>query len=143
MGLDMYLLAERGRSYTNKEGYEGDFAPDYLGMKPQTVSYEMAYWRKHNRVHNWFAENLGASDETSRRVYVDEDDLARIIEACSKHSTTNDTLPGVYGFFFGDSEAAYTEEERAYDIESFTKALNFYEDTGEGYFHSIYYEASW
>jgi hypothetical protein len=69
---------------------------------------EIAYWRKHNRLHGWFEKKwheLGNEHELNvTDFYLDEEILNELEDAIK-----NDKLPKTEGFFFG--EDSYNNEE--------------------------------
>lgn len=89
MGLDMYLEAER---YISGWGHGPD--PEYsqlkkiLGVSPTehspsfSVSYNVAYWRKANAIHNWFVQNVQGGKDECQRSYVERSQLIKLRDLC-------------------------------------------------------------
>jgi len=83
---------------------------------------ELAYWRKHNRLHGWM-ENLyrekGGTDEFNCvEVELTLEDLDRL-----ENTINDEDLPETHGFFFGtDSYEEYEEWYKETDVEFIKKA---------------------
>jgi hypothetical protein len=92
MGLDMYAFA----------------AANEADMKNPETRTEVAYWRKHNRLHGWM-ESLyrtkgGTEEFNVIPLELTETDLNALEEAIK-----GTALPATQGFFFGsDSYSDYT-----------------------------------
>ena len=97
MGLDMYLF--RGKKPdTNKK-----LIAEYDDLE------EVAYWRKANAIHNWFALNIDGVDncEYSRASKEQLIELKTICETIMKNKDPEENerlLPTSAGFFFGSQE---------------------------------------
>ena len=89
MGLDMY-------AYRTKEFVDDDNTQ----IKDEK---EIAYWRKHNRLHGWFEEqyfkyNPSAEGEFNcSRFWLSREILDKLEE-----TIRTDQLPATQGFFFGN-----------------------------------------
>lgn len=118
MGLDMYGYARKGGEESN---------------------VELAYWRKHNALHNWmetrFLERGGSGTFNCVPLQLTTEDLDRL-EADVKGRNLEPTV----GFFFGSPE--YSEEDWA---ETEKQDLAFVEKAREhlaqGY--AVYYNSWW
>ena len=111
MGLDMYAWKTKDE-------------------KNEKVS-ELAYWRKHNRLHGWMGdlwEEKGYPNQHGNSyefncipLELTKDDLLELRKAIK-----NRTMPDTQGFFFGhDSydEGEYQKEVDKYDLKFVTNAL--------------------
>ena len=117
MGLDMFAFARNGE----EEG-----------------GTEIAYWRKHNRLHGWM-ENLwlekgGSGEFNCVALELTTEDLDRLEEAINEKE-----MPETHGFFFGgDSYEGYEEWYKETDLEFIAKAR---EAIAEG--KTVYYDSWW
>lgn len=151
MGLDMNIFAERylhsWQEDTAKQIKQIEKVfPELAGYAPQTVTYEIMYWRKANAVHGWFCENL-ESVENCENSYVDPDILFALRDLCEQviqdPKQASKLLPTETGFFWGSQE---------YD-EYYMKQITKTRDWLNGFLtrHSLgafqgwdfYYRASW
>jgi hypothetical protein len=111
MGLDMYAWKTKDK-------------------EDEKVS-ELAYWRKHNRLHGWMGdlwEEKGYPNQHGDSyqfncipLELTKDDLLELRKAIK-----NRTMPDTQGFFFGhDSydEGEYQKEVDKYDLKFVTNAL--------------------
>jgi hypothetical protein len=117
MGLDMYA---------------------YIRNDEEDKPTEIAYWRKHNRLHGWM-ENLyhekGGTEEFNcvpvLLTVEDLDRLEKIIECKA--------LPETNGFFFGgDSYEEYEEWYKEDDLKFIKVARQSIEDGNK-----VYYDSWW
>jgi|LakMenEpi08Jun12_1017391.scaffolds.fasta_scaffold06417_2 hypothetical protein len=139
MGLDMYL-------YGNKCSFSKEQKVD--GFPVSSVLLEMGYWNKRVNLHGFIVEAFAAGFDDGQKIDLDKDDLDYIINVWENDSHYDEL---VTGFFFG--KAYFTEEkdeydpheeQKARDIELFTKAKNWLtEEHSKDEYRSIYYEASW
>ena len=101
MGLDQY-------AYKVKSDYDQD-------SKTTTIKKtEIAYWRKHNRLHGWmedlFCSKGGNGTFNCQEVEVTVEDLDELEAAITKMD-----FPETGGFFFGgDSYERYEDEAYGY-----------------------------
>lgn len=87
MGLDMYLDARKHLSKYGREGEEGlalklrkQFGiPESGNLESVDLSFEVAYWRKANQIHNWFITNCADGNDDCRAVYVSREDLEKLL----------------------------------------------------------------
>lgn len=117
MGLDMYLEAEQYVSDYEESGKELAAAIQrHVGdgldkFRPKNVTFELAYWRKANAIHNWFVTNIQDGKDNCQSSYVPLDALERLKETCEKVldniELASELLPTTKGFFFG--ETSYDE----------------------------------
>lgn len=78
---------------------------------------EVAYWRKHNRLHGWmenlFREKGGVGEFNLVSVELTEEDIDKLESAIDGKE-----LPETHGFFFGNDsytwENGYDEEDRLF-----------------------------
>lgn len=102
MGLDMYLEMEttfykpftrpdekpkKTKEETNRQkiikmiGAE-NLICDNLGYV--SISFEVAYWRKANAIHNWFVQNVQDGEDDCKRYYVSREKLTELRDACQQ-----------------------------------------------------------
>ena len=133
MGLDMYAYA------SNVKDVECEVNPE-KEIKEQTE--ELAYWRKHNRLHGWFQnkwENKmgGMEDQPFNcvRYYVDSHDLDEL-----EFDLKGQLLPDTEGFFFGNDSYSYDEKEEQIKFD-----LKFVEDARKALKQGkhVYYTSWW
>jgi len=127
MGLDMYFWAERvcEPSFTKEKDEFTDqlkdsFAGKILGkFPPQSVTYEIGYWRKANAIHSWFVEKCQGGVDECQRAYVPWGSLMELKASCKEvladRSKADELLPTQSGFFFGDT---------SYDVNYFDDILH-------------------
>lgn len=125
MGLDMYLFAKEA----DKEAEEED------------VNVDIAYWRKHNRLHGWM-ENLYRDkfpDDTRDFNCVDLELTAEDLDRLEA-DITDKALPYTQGFFFGGDSYSYEDRDKMYeyDLDVIKKAR---EQMSNGM--KIYYSSWW
>jgi len=116
MGLDMY-------AYTLDENKE---------------RVEIAYWRKHNRLHGWmenlYREKGGLEQFNCESVELTEEDVNRLESAIN-----NNGLPETHGFFFGnDSYEEYEEWYKEDDLKFVEAARQVLADGGR-----VFYDSWW
>ena len=130
MGLDMYAFKTK------------NVVEDKVEIKEDNRE-ELAYWRKHNRLHGWFQskfeeQNPYADKEFNcERLWLNEgmiDELEQAIQG--------ELLPATQGFFFGTDSYEYDDEEKkeqkAYDLGFVEKARKIMKK-GE----CVYYTCWW
>ena len=113
MGLDMY-------AYKTKEFVDDDKTQ----IKDEK---EIAYWRKHNRLHGWFEEKFfhynpsAEGDFNCSRFWLFREILDKLEE-----TIRTDQLPVTQGFFFGgdsyEEEKEALAEQKKYDLAFVDKA---------------------
>lgn len=117
MGLDMYLTAERycSRYFEAEErerlisAIDADRPPmrDGSGV---SVSFDVAYWRKANAIHQWFVDNVQGGEDDCRDYRVSVEALRELRDLCRGLLVKRDPelaaeeLPTQQGFFFGSTE---------------------------------------
>lgn len=120
MGLDQYLFIEE----------EGKGEPT-----------EVFRWRKHPNLHGfmtreWLAlpENVGksSSDFNTQPLYITKEIVERL-DACTRPNAQSE-LPHTTGFFFGESDDYYDEQDR--------KAVEFMRGAVERG-QRVYYDSWW
>lgn len=138
MGLDMNLYGEKSTDYQSDEMVDG--------FKVSNIILEIAYWRKHPNLHGFIVDTFDNGVDECQRIHLDKDDLDKIIVALETDAMYGEP---VTGFFFGRSyfpgekdEFGSYEEQKAYDIEVFTKARDWLLTEGKEW-RSVVYQASW
>lgn len=104
---------------------------------------EVAYWRKANQIHNWFANNVGAV-ENCEEYEVSKENLLLLLNMCkivlNNNELAEEYLPTTSGFFFGDTEYnEYYFKDLQETADMITKIL---EETDFDK-QKIFYYASW
>ena len=150
MGLDMYLEAEQYVSdYDEKdkpllEAIKKN-APLGLGeYRPKNVTFEIAYWRKANAIHNWFVTNVQEGKDECQKSYVSLDQLTELHDLCNTVlddiSLAPSLLPACKGFFFGSYEY---DEHYEYDLQRTVEKLDRILTNPDAKKWWISYQASW
>ena len=151
MGLDMYLKAKRYLSAHREEDKaviaEIESIAPRGTMKPLEITYEAAYWRKANSIHNWFVQNVQSGVDDCKTYYVSTQDLETLLELCKqveqgKNATLGAALlPTTGGFFFGSTDY---EDGYWYDIRNTIEQLEvaIAESKKDDHIYFEYY-ASW
>jgi hypothetical protein len=136
MGLDMYAYS------SNVKDVECEVNPE---KEIEEQTNELAYWRKHNRLHGWFQnkwENKVAGMDVEHpfncvRLYLSRSDLDEL-----EFDLKGKLLPVTEGFFFGSDsyadEAKLQQQQLAYDMEFVSQAKKELE---EG--RHVYYTSWW
>lgn len=150
MGLDMYLEAEHYVSEYEEGGKElAEAIQRHIGgglskFRPKNVSFELAYWRKANAIHNWFVTNVQEGEDNCQSSYVSLETLQKLKETCENVLDNNqlaaDLLPTTKGFFFGDTaydDYYFSTVEKTLDV---VNAILTSPDNKEWW---ITYRASW
>tara|TARA_Y100001938_G_C7978190_1_gene372938 strand:+ start:419 stop:826 length:408 start_codon:yes stop_codon:yes gene_type:complete len=119
MGLDMYASRKAPVILINSKK-----SNDKLNKSVEnTSSQEIAYWRKHNRLHGWM-EQLWREKTGEEGVFNCEELELELIDITNlEKAILNDELPQTQGFFFG--EDSYEDYEKYYkegDLEFIKKA---------------------
>ena len=116
MGLDMYAFAK-------KEGQEKE---------------EIAYWRKHNRLHGWMENLWQKRDGKGEFNCVDLDLTIEDLDELEK-AIEDRNMPVTTGFFFGDdSYKGYEVFYKEKDLEFIDKARRCLRN-GEKVFYSSWW----
>ena len=123
MGLDMFLLKEVyiGGQYSFNE-VKGTIDLTVHGEqidiplnKLNSITLDVAYWRKANQVHNWFVNNVQDGNDDCGTYHVYGDKLKELVKLCKRIlklketslelavQEAEDLLPTCSGFFFGDT----------------------------------------
>ena len=119
MGLDMYALRKPTVILVNSKK-----SNKKLNLSVNnTSSEEIAYWRKHNRLHGWM-EELWREKTGKEGVFNCEEVILELIDITNlEKAILNNKLPETEGFFFG--EDSYEDYEKYYkegDLEFIKKA---------------------
>lgn len=143
MGLDMNLYGEKiicGSEAAPEAALEDGFP---LSSK----ILDLGYWRKHPNLHGYIVDTFANGKDECQRIYLDENELQKIIEALENDAIYDEP---VMGFFFGKSyfpgekdEYSSYEEQKSRDIDIFTKALNWIQNNPYKEWRNVYYQASW
>ena len=151
MGLDMFLSAEH---YLWEHEEEGKAAkqkikkinfPGTRTYEPKSVSFDVAYWRKANAIHNWFVVNCQDDVDKCQRTYVGRDQLRILVNLCKRvlenKTLASELLPCISGFFFGGTEY---DEYYFGDLLETIKMIEPVVDDDETWQHNdFYYQSSW
>lgn len=111
MGLDMYLTADRYISkYTDEDAKE---KLNSLDIHPTanadvcSITYDIAYWRKANAIHQWFVKHCQNGIDECQRSYVAHEQIDKLVQLCKSvledRKLAPKLLPTQEGFFFGDT----------------------------------------
>lgn len=133
MGLDMYLTGEK-YLFTDWESPENNQHRD--GFRIKGLNLDLGYWRKHPDLHGFIVQNFADDCDNCQPVRLSCENIQRIIEAIEE-----DDLPTTSGFFFGES--LNDKEQKSEAVEIFQRALKWLDAVPEGYFHEVFYQASW
>jgi hypothetical protein len=114
MGLDMYLEARR---YVWASGHAVDskisatikeILPELSVMDIKGVTFEAAYWRKANAIHQWMVDNIQDGKDDCGHYYVSNEQLEKLADLCDEvleePERAGELLPTTSGFFFGGTE---------------------------------------
>lgn len=143
MGLDMTLTATQYTSNAlSKEIAESLDSIQGLDYEVQSVTIEVAYWRKANAIHNWFVENVQDGVDECDRHYVFRDSLIELLFLCKQvdedNSLAEKLLPTKSGFFFGSTDYdSYYFESIKETITMIEGAINLPECW------NFHYQSSW
>lgn len=121
MGLDQYLEAAvyvHGYSHgpaEERQAFDSLIKLTGIPATPDspsaTIYINVAYWRKANAIHNWFANNVDGVDNC-QRAYVDRQQLEKLLvttrEAITAYGNgdyelSSTLLTPTSGFFFGST----------------------------------------
>lgn len=122
MGLDMFLysgkidegvsvrdILDEKMSKVSDEGFLNYFN-EMVAEEDTLISdlEEVAYWRKANAIHQFFASNTPGGIDDCEPYYVPKGSLDHLKDLVSEvlkdHSKADELLPSVSGFFFGSTE---------------------------------------
>lgn len=111
MGLDMYLSARRsffpshhgmGESYHRKDHPIATAIREMPGLNPPPrtdnlneveVSFEVAYWRKANQIHQWFVDNVQDGKDECKPHYVSIEQLTELRDVCRQVLAASELEP--------------------------------------------------
>jgi len=116
MGLDMYASRRAKIILVNSKK-----SNDKLNLSVGKTSYqEIAYWRKHNRLHGWmeelWREKGNGGEFNSEELMLELIDIINLEKAI-----VNNELPETGGFYFGDDSYEKYEEHYMVDDLKFVK----------------------
>lgn len=136
MGLDMYL---EGNIYISEwDGNGPRKRPTRKGYERKGETYDIGYWRKQPDLHGYIIRNFADGIDECQKIELDVDNLNAIKQALVEGDLGETTV----GFFFGGHD--YGEEERDRSVQIMDNAIKFLSDfSGQGFYASIYYGASW
>jgi len=160
MGLDSYILAKRYVKYwgfddSPKQDQNAQLAKAVNGVYPtppgfelRELSYQVAYWRKANAIHQWFVANVQGGVDECQETWIAPEALKELRDMCADLLVDRDEtkarllLPTAEGFFFGSTE--YDEDYWA-DVSDALDQLDrilAVSESNPGEF-DFYYQASW
>ena len=136
MGLDMYL-------YGAIHKIDGETCSSEIKLE------EVAYWSKHNAIHNWMVKNVQDNVDNCAMYSLTDHHLKKLLVACKQvlakptieHAMA--VLPTLAGPFFGgtdltdDFELEYYLDGLKYTVKVIRELLN------NGDYEFYYYHASW
>lgn len=115
MGLDMYLHATR--SITTWDGTDTELVeklkemmPEMASFDPDSIMFQVAYWRKANAIHKWFVDNVqDGIDECQESPVCFEklEELRDLVIGLLERrdpAEASEKLPPTAGFFFGSCD---------------------------------------
>ena len=149
MGLDMMLYGDKSIYVKDTPAKVDGFPVEVDGFPVESIVLDMGYWRKHANLHGFIVDCFADGNDDCQRINLDVDDLNHLIKTLEDDKMYEETTTG---FFFGRSyhpgekdEYGSYEEQKARDIDLFTKARNWlmsnYSKKDE--YRSVYYQASW
>ena len=103
MGLDMYFTKstyvknwdfqspEERHKITIKKGNKvrKDINPERIS----SIVEEVAYWRKFNALHNWFVQNCADGVDDCKKMYVDKEMIAELVDTLKEVKASLDKSP--------------------------------------------------
>ena len=147
MGLDMFLFAKEYLSEYDEADKEkiDTIGEGPFGSKPTHVTYEVAYWRKCNQIHQWFVKNVQDGTDDCGEYFVQPSKLQELVNTCKEvlkdHTKAQELLPTGAGFFFGSTDY---DEWYYEDIANTVKKLEpMLDDYCQGTSYGLYYCSSW
>ena len=156
MGLDMYLRGDkykrtefkRDESGELERTKDGDIIPVNVpmvdGFERKSEILSLGYWRKHAPLHKLIVDTFADGVDECQVIHLSSEDCRLIA-----HKLRQRDLPEFKdcdGFFFGKGD--WWREcvaEADADAEVFERAAdwNDLDSQGDGYWHSVEYQASW
>ena len=136
MGLDSYL-------YGATHKFDGETCSSEIKLE------EVAYWSKHNAIHNWFVKNVQDNVDNMAMYSLTEDHLKKLLSTCCKVlkcptvDNAMNVLPTKSGPFFGgtdlndDYELEYYLDGLKYTVKVIKELLK------DGEYEYYYYQSSW
>lgn len=88
MGLDQYITIRHkstNKSYAKWEDYwklEREERENLREPNEPTKDITIAYFRKHNQIHNWFVQNVQNGNDDCRRYPITVDDIKKLLSIC-------------------------------------------------------------
>lgn len=154
MGLDMNLYLEH-TIYESKYRDENLTYPkeityyipyDDYGIE-RVTTYEVAYWRKANAIHNWITNCVGQTEINCEKIYLTIEQLEQLVSDCKEALNAeypDEFLPTTSGFFFGSTEYGEyyysTVRETITMVEPVIEFLKAHSEDDEW---KVYYQAWW
>jgi hypothetical protein len=144
MGLDMYLQKKTyiGNKWKDKGAQLKFRIKGIKSSRVQTITEEVAYWRKANQIHIWFVKNVQNGEDDCKEYYVDRKQLQTLLDTVEKvllsPNLAESLMPTSSGFFFGGTDYdKYYFQDLKYTKRVLKKILK---EKGDGDF---YYDSSW
>jgi hypothetical protein len=134
MELDMYLTADR---YLSRYSEEDKNTLEELSkvkscllsdFRISNITYDLAYWRKANAIHNWFVKECQGGVYECQKTWVSIEQLKKLRDVCKivleDHSQAERLLPTGAGFFFGSTDYdEYYYQDLAQTVDIIDKIL--------------------
>ena len=147
MGLDMYLYRKiylyeiENCDILNKQ-YKVN-GKKLKFNEYDTITTEIAYWRKANAIHSWIVKNCCDGEDDCRTHFIPYNRIKELLCICKKvkknKNSAEEFLPTQSGFFFGSTDYdEYYFEDIDLTIKQLQKILKEYKND-----FGFYYEASW
>lgn len=155
MGLDMYFtgkyyISRYGDNAEKNRGVAGQISkafPEMAGYSPQTIEFEIKYWRKANAIHRWFVENLQDGIDQCQETWVDPQHLFELRDLCERvlenPQRANELLPASDGFFFGSAEYDTYYLSTITDTRDWLRGFLTRYSLNDYSGYDFYYQASW
>lgn len=154
MGLDMNLYGEKSVSSSSDAN---PVKEDGFIVSNKTL--DLGYWRKHANLHGFIVKEFADGEDECQRIDLGEEELQKIIDTVQSDGMFDEQVTGFFfgkSYFPGEKDEYYSyEEQKANDIEVFTKALEWIRNAAPAVgkwgdddfkwpeYRSVYYRASW
>lgn len=135
MGLDMFL-------------YGATMKIDGETCSSEIKLVEVAYWSKHNAIHNWMVENVQGGVDNCAMYSLTDSQLKELLVVCNKvlrNPTVENAmavLPTKSGSFFGGTDLT-DEYELEYYLGGLKYTVSVIKDLMKSNYEYYYYRASW
>jgi hypothetical protein len=144
------LTAEKyigGKWDHNKEGKRQSEAIKAIvatSFPVDSVTVELAYWRKSNQIHQWFVDNVQGGKDEYQNSYVTKENLEALLklvnEVLADHSRAEELLPTAKGFFFGSQDYDEWYFKGLQETKDMIEKILATEDLDDW---NMYYHSSW